>query len=68
MRKTVALIAAVPVLLLGSLVGVAAWSGRTVTERLTQQTSDLTKALPAITVVEQKVSHGLFSSTRDLTL
>lgn len=68
MRKTVALIAAVPAVLVGSLVGVSAWSGRAVTERLTQQTSDLTKAFPALTVVEQKVSHGLFSSTRDLTL
>ena len=68
MRKTVALIAAVPALLVGSVVGVSAWSGRAVVARLTQQTSDLTQAFPAITVIEEKVSHGLFSSTRDLTL
>ncbi|MDB4976403.1 MAG: hypothetical protein JWN48_4744 [Myxococcaceae bacterium] len=68
MRKAVAATAAAAAVVVGGVVGVAAWSGRAVTARLEQQTLDLSKAFPALKVVEQKVEHGLFSSSRVVTL
>jgi len=68
MRKAVVLSAAIPALLAVSVLGAAAWSGRVVTGKLAQQTRELSEALPFIVVEEQRIEHGLFSSTRSLTL
>jgi Bacterial protein of unknown function (DUF945) len=45
--------------------GASAYTGRAVTTRLSQQTAQLDKLLPALHV-EEKISRGLFNSTRDV--
>lgn len=53
---------------LGGLVaGASAYTGRAVTSRMSQQTAELDKLLPGLRV-EEKISRGLFSSTRDLKI
>lgn len=68
MRKVVGAAVGGVVLLVGGSVGAAAWSGRVVTGELSAQTEALSKLLPTARVLDERIDHGVFRSTRTLTL
>jgi len=68
MRKALTITAAAIVVLIGGVVGTAAWTGRVVTDRLALSTSDLSKLSPNLKVVKQTVARGLFRSTHEVTV
>ena len=68
MKKAVLAVGIAAGLGVTGIVGASAWTGRTVGQRLSQQTHEMKKLLPSFEVVEEKLEHGLFSSTRQVTV
>ncbi|MFT3925158.1 MAG: DUF945 family protein [Myxococcales bacterium] len=68
MKKAVVALGIAAGLGAAAVVGASVYTGRAVTERLSQQMREVQKLLPSFEVVEEKVEHGLFSSSRQVTV
>jgi uncharacterized protein YdgA (DUF945 family) len=68
MHKAVVAAAFVAVVVVGTWMGVALWSGSQATRRLEAQASEWAALSPHAKLVKQQTSSGLFSSTHEATL